>query len=814
MKSLSNSIVAISGLDGTEPQGAGFLIGTRLVLTCAHVVNAALGRSLGEAKRPTSAQKVAVLFCALPGDQTPLIAAVAEESDAWKPFSPDARPDADFCLLKVEGNPPPSATKVTLGQSQNLVSRSFQAAGFPEDWDFDISHGAIVGEYQGRFLLRPDPQKTPSLLTRRRALVGTDPRPAGVIYHGFSGAPVEVDGTVVGMIVEARQLIPDATAYMMPSTVFPKRLIRRARTISPDQAIATRPAEPGSPNAVLVTNYLEQLAADIGLGQLFINRKVVREPKAGEPPPSDETVEPPDEALGDAIERANKLVLLGTPGLGKSTVLKHFETQTAAQVLQDITSQERFTIPVLIELKNYRGEAEIESLLAERVNVVLRPTQTSLSMDGQQSLRIMKAWLADPTFRFVILLDAMDEVPEAHHEQARSLMIALLNYPHSFVISCRTTDYDQTLRDHTEACELVPLRKDEIRGYLKQALGTKANELLKELTRNAELLSLASNALFLSMIAEMARRDMKTPRNRGLLFKEFVKAMIDRRRRSGWRLAVAPDIVLSATAALGFEMTDRSITTPLLGVVRKWPIPVETETLDAILGEAKRFRFLVSDGSAADPVEFIHPLWGEYFAAEHLNAQLTGDDPDFETVLGKRIETRHWREVMIALVGLLQQPVQFVRWFAARLTREAETGHLFRRGSKILFFVFSPPSQVDLLMECWDGTTASTSNESREVIIGLLRTVIQKTGPFLILRRPSLFLDTRPFETTEFRASLEAAERLCAVEVLPDIELFLEYEGKVPESQKGQFLNFLFKRFRRDEFDEAREVAARLRSKV
>ena len=45
------------------------------------------------------------------------------------------------------------------------------------------------------------------------------------IHSGFSGGPVEVDGTIVGLIAEARNSLAEATAYMVPVSLFPQRLL-------------------------------------------------------------------------------------------------------------------------------------------------------------------------------------------------------------------------------------------------------------------------------------------------------------------------------------------------------------------------------------------------------------------------------------------------------------------------------------------------------------------------------------------------------------------------------------------------------------
>jgi nucleoside-triphosphatase THEP1 len=674
--------------------------------------------------------------------------------DAWKPVSREPIPDADFCLLEIHGDLPAGAAEIPLARSRDLIKRTFASGGFPNGWDFDPCYGIVVSEYQGRFVLRPDPTKTPSLQLYRQKMIGANSeRPAGVIYRGFSGGPVEIDGAVVGMIVEARDVVRDVTAYMMPSSCFPERLMSRARHIAPEDAIAVRPADQGSPNPELITNYLRGICADGALNRPFIERKVVQQTAGDAPKTPGGDVKPAEEYIDEAAERVGKMVLLGEPGLGKSTILKRLDQKIATRTRNDPRKQGGVTIPILIELKSYLGQAEIEVLLAERVNSVLRASQTTLSVDSQQSVRIMKTWLSDQNFRFVILLDAMDELPVAHHQQARTLLRSLLNYPHHFVVSCRAADYDQSLTEVAKTFSLVPLTKEEIQLYLKQTLHEKADELFDALAGNSQLLSLASNPLFLSMIAEIAPRDMTLMRSRGLLFRGFVKAMIERRRRSGSVLAVAPDIVVSATTALAYEMRVRSKPRPLLGEVRKWTIPRENETIEAILSEAKKYRFPGSDGFAADPIEFIHPSWGEYLAAEYLNDQLVGDKPEFENVLGNRIGETSWREVIVTLIGLLTDPAAFFNWFATHLAKEAETGALFTRGQA---WIFVNRTQVRFFCDCWENASDKIRDQTRDSAVRALRNIIQKFDPAM-MKKSTSFLGIRvrgEYDATEFESAL------------------------------------------------------------
>src|SRR5712692_5372912 len=114
---LEDVLVAVSRLNDREPVGAGFLVSPRLLLTCAHVVNQALGRDDDSPERPTEGDKVSVRFQTI---GAPLLSAhVASGDDAWSPPPARRQFGADTCLLWLVDDPPMAMAPSDYGTTSN-----------------------------------------------------------------------------------------------------------------------------------------------------------------------------------------------------------------------------------------------------------------------------------------------------------------------------------------------------------------------------------------------------------------------------------------------------------------------------------------------------------------------------------------------------------------------------------------------------------------------------------------------------------------------------------------------------------------------
>ncbi|MBM4430230.1 MAG: NACHT domain-containing protein [Chloroflexi bacterium] len=475
-------------------------------------------------------------------------------------------------------------------------------------------------------------------------------------------------------------------------------------------------AEPRPPDRKLVWAYLQEVAAeplftlaDEVLGKAeFIPREVTAQETrglfsrfaavyrpGGAPAEAGGPVRP--EPLEAVLIRERRLVLLGEPGMGKTTSLRHLAQVTAQQALAS-----RDDIPIYVELKYYAGEPELEMLLVRHVDDVLKRRKLILGYDEAGRTQAMRAWLAAKNARFLLILDGLNEVAPDQRMNALNALEGLLGYPHRLLVSCREQDYDESLREHAFAFVLQGLQEDEIRGYLRARLGDRGETLFDNQIRwDEKMRTLVANPLMLWLVGEVARAnpEARLPANRGQLFRVFAEAMPGLRRKEGVPMPDVPqDVVEAVLRVLAFAMQEHGPPPPDLGRVRGWGLPTATYRLEDVLTVGKAWRFLKSDGLAGEPVEFLHPLFQEYFAADELRARLE-HQRNYAAILGDRPFTDEWDEVVMMLAGIHDDPVGLVKWLAVEATARQAWGAAL------------------LVHRCWETSKAVDDAEARAAVV-------------------------------------------------------------------------------------------------
>lgn len=223
---LHPALAWVCDADGS-PFGSATLVAPRHLLTCAHVVAAALGTPVDGSAPP---DPVMVRFTHA-GDSEPRRARV--QAGGWfPPGAADGDPGAgDVAILELLDDPPAAAAPVSAFGSQTRPGDVVHAFGLPARHGSD-SGGWAAGELAG---------------VQASGWVQIDSPPEGYrIQPGFSGAAAWSDAreAVVGMVVAAESSPDTRVAWMVPASFLATRwpaLATKASPVPSDAPVRTGP---------------------------------------------------------------------------------------------------------------------------------------------------------------------------------------------------------------------------------------------------------------------------------------------------------------------------------------------------------------------------------------------------------------------------------------------------------------------------------------------------------------------------------------------------------------------------------------------
>lgn len=355
LSALRPAIARIYGVCGGVI-GAGFLVGKRELLTCAHVVTGALGLPDNTPEPPADP---------LPLD-FPLVAAGALLTARvvhWQPQN-------DVAVLELACAPPPGAGPAPLAEGGDLWGHPFRAFGFPPGHPEGVWAGGVIRGPNARGWLQIEDTKEPGYR----------------VQPGFSGSPVwdEVLGSVVGMVTAAERDPAVKAAFIIPTSFLPRTT---HHATSGTQHVARTPQP--VPNPFCDRGRINDPA------RLFNRERILRE-------------------LRDLLRNGNSVSLVGEREIGKSSLLytlyrtgaEWFPEGTVHYVdLQVVVDMEDFCAEVLRGLgrkgNNLRALKEaLRSqwlvLLLDEVEKLTRPAFTADLHD------LLRGLAQEPTFTLTV----------------------------------------------------------------------------------------------------------------------------------------------------------------------------------------------------------------------------------------------------------------------------------------------------------------------------------------------------------------------------------------------------------------------------
>jgi predicted NACHT family NTPase len=362
-----------------------------------------------------------------------------------------------------------------------------------------------------------------------------------------------------------------------------------------------------------------------------------------------------------AVEKYSKLIVLGKPGAGKTTFLKHLAIQCNGGEFQ------ANRVPIFITLKDF-AEAEGQPDLLKYTAQLFAPCGVA-DAELQPLLSQGKA---------VILLDGLDEVRDKDNNRVLKLIRDFSEQFHrnQFVMTCRIAAREYIFANFTEV-EVADFDDRQIAEFAQKWFQAKdpakPEKLTEKLKEHQPIKELATNPLLLTLLCLVFEESADFPSNRSELYKEGLDILLKKwdAKRGIERDKVYKNIslqrkedLLCQIALTTFERGDyffkqKELEQHIAGYIRNLPdAQTDPEALqvdsEAVLKSIEAQHGLLVE-RARGIYSFSHLTFQEYFTARKI---FTSSEPQaLEKALQSlvsHISDKRWREVFLLTAGMLQ----------------------------------------------------------------------------------------------------------------------------------------------------------------
>ncbi len=409
-----------------------------------------------------------------------------------------------------------------------------------------------------------------------------------------------------------------------------------------------------------------------------------------------ETVQQVKVKVQEALRDHSRLVVLGDPGCGKTTLLKFLALTFARDpkgetgVVETRLQLKEARLPILLPLRDFAKHLQ-ENYKDPSTDGPLCLLNFLNTYFEYQDIKLPARFFADKLTRgeCLVLLDGVDEVADlsTRHRIARIIERFTIAYPNNrYIVTSRIVGYTDaarlgenyavtTVRDFTweDITHFVTYwnRSIEIAlagGETPQAMFAAKQQteaLLKAIENNERVRDLAVNPLMLTVIALVQRYRAQLPERRAELYEEAIEVLL-----SHWDVAKG----LSSAIVIAGRELDAGDRRSLLEPVALWMMEqhareIEADELRRQLGQ--RFYEMVGDWRAAgkavdaflqsirersglliergqDIYAFSHLTFQEY-----LTARIVAGRTDYIQYTLPRAADSWWREVVLLEAGCL-----------------------------------------------------------------------------------------------------------------------------------------------------------------
>ncbi len=209
----------------------------------------------------------------------------------------------------------------------------------------------------------------------------------------------------------------------------------------------------------------------------------------------------------NAVEKYQKLIVLGKPGAGKTTFLRYLAIQSnQGNFLSNL-------VPIFIPLKYFAETPDKPSLFA-----YISQQYSACDVTSEEFSELFKQGSA------LILLDGLDEVSveDQEHTLKEVRNFSRIYFENHFVIACRIASWDYTFDKFTEI-EIADFDDKQINEFANNWFRNKevkASDFIKSLNKNNRIYQLAVTPLLLTLQCLVFEEYGKFQNNRSEIYRE------------------------------------------------------------------------------------------------------------------------------------------------------------------------------------------------------------------------------------------------------------------------------------------------------